>query len=149
MNKGSETQTFEQSSNKTQYTGKKESNGRNDLEERFAEQGPERVQLLLGMRHICNALAGVVNGLDDCLGEFFEDVRELVVFGSGIVLGSSCFGGCGDAAIRVKSADGSVAFLKHAAAFFDQGLDFLDELFFVELFLWCAVGFLDVLQMED
>ena len=62
--------------------------------------------------------------------------------------GGAGFGLGGDVAVRVEAADGAVAFLQDAAAFFEEGLDVLDQLFLVELFFGRAVGFFDALDGE-
>ena len=52
---------------------------------------------------------------------------------------------CGDGAVGVKAAEGAVAFLEDAAAFFDHGFDVFDEFFFVELFFGGALGLFQTL----
>ena len=51
----------------------------------------------------------------------------------------------GDVAVWVETAEGAVAFLQDATTLFDQRLDVVDELVFVEFLAWGAVGLLDVL----
>lgn len=51
----------------------------------------------------------------------------------------------GDAAIGVESAQRGVAVVEDTAAFFDEGLDVVDEFFFVEFVARGAVGLFDVL----
>jgi hypothetical protein len=52
----------------------------------------------------------------------------------------------GDAAIRVETAEAAVAVVEEAGSLFDEGLDVVDKLLFVELVAGCAIGFLDVLK---
>jgi hypothetical protein len=52
----------------------------------------------------------------------------------------------GDVSIRIETADGTVAFSKDTATFFDERLDVVDEFLFVKFFARSAVGFLDVLR---
>ena len=52
---------------------------------------------------------------------------------------------CGDAAVGVEAAERAVAVVEDARAFFDEGLDVVDEFFFVELVAGCAICLLDVL----
>lgn len=100
------------------------------------------------MRHVGDTAAAVVDGPDHRLGQLLEQVRQLVFFRSGITRGSPRLGGCGDAAVRVESAERAVAFLEDAASFFEEGLDVFDELFLVELILGSAVGLFDALQKD-
>ena len=51
----------------------------------------------------------------------------------------------GDAAVGVETAERAVAVVEDAGAFFDERLDVVDELLFVELVARGAVGLLDVL----
>lgn len=60
-----QTKTVEQLANQTEDTAEEQPDGGDDLEERLGEQAPERVETLLGVRHIGNLLLGVVDGLDD------------------------------------------------------------------------------------
>jgi hypothetical protein len=50
-----------------------------------------------------------------------------------------------DAAVGVKAAQTAVALLEDAAGFFDQRLDIVYELFFIELVAGSAVGSFNVL----
>ncbi len=98
------------------------------------------------MGHVGDLLLGVVDGGDDGGGEFFEEVGELVFLWCGFAGLLAALGLGGDAAIGVEGAQGAVAVVEDAGAFFDEGLDVIDEFFFVELVAWCAVGLLDVLM---
>ena len=95
------------------------------------------------MRHVGNLLLAVVDRLDDAGGEVLEELGELVFFGRGFAGLGAGFGGGGDGAVWVEAAKGAVAFLEDAVAFFQEGLDFVDEFFFVELVLGSAVGGFD------
>ena len=48
-------------------------------------------------------------------------------------------------AVGIEAAEGAVAFLQDAATLFNEWLDVVDELVFVELLAWGAVSLLDVL----
>lgn len=98
------------------------------------------------MRHVIDLLLGVVDGLDDGSCEFLQLVRKAVFFGCGFTVGGACFGVGGNSTVGIKTADGAVAFLEDSGSFFDQGLDVVDELLFVEFVAGGAVGFLDVLE---
>ena len=52
----------------------------------------------------------------------------------------------GDAAVGVETAERAIAVVENAGALFDEGLDVVDKLLFVELVAGCAVGLLDVLE---
>lgn len=68
-----------------------------------------------------------------------------MLFRSGFLGTGTALGLLRDATIRIQSSKGSVALLKNSRSFFDEGLDVVDELVFVELLFGLAVGFLDVL----
>jgi hypothetical protein len=69
-----------------------------------------------------------------------------MLLGRGLARRSLRFGLGGDMAIWVQPADGAVAFAKDLAAFFDEGLDLVDEGFFVELVFGGPFGFFDGLS---
>jgi hypothetical protein len=50
-----------------------------------------------------------------------------------------------DASVGIEATKGAVALLKYATAFFDEWLDIVDELFFVEFVAGCTVSLFDVL----
>ena len=66
--------------------------------------------------------------------------------GGGFARSGVGFGVGGDVAVRVEAADGAVAFAEDAGAFFDEGLDLVDEGFFVQLVFGRAFGFFDGLR---
>ena len=98
------------------------------------------------MRHIGDLLLGVVDGLDDVGCELLEVFGQPMLFGRCFTAGGVSFGVGGDGSIRVETADGAVAFLQDAATFFEKGLAVFDDLFLVQLLLWCAVGFFETLR---
>ena len=98
------------------------------------------------MRHVCDALLAVVDGLDDCRSQLLEEFGKLMLFVGSFATGGTGLSGCLNAAIGVEATDRAVAFLEDASAFFEKGLDLVDELFFVKLFLGSAIGFFDVLD---
>ena len=118
VDKPAETQTVEQLSDQPEHTGEEEPNRRDDLEERLREEAPQRTELLLRVRHVGALLLAVVDGLHDGGGEFLEQLREVVLLGRGFSRGGVGFGAGGDAAVGVEAADGAVALLEYAAAFF-------------------------------
>ena len=138
-------ETVEQLADETQDAAEQEADGGDDLEEGFREQGPEGVELLLGVGHVVELLLGVFNRLHDGGCELLERVGEGVLLRCGFAGGGACLCVGGDVSVWVKAADGAVAFLQDATAFFDHGLDVFDKLFFVELVLWCSVCFVEAL----
>ena len=54
---------------KTENTVEEQTNSGNNLEQRLGEKTPERVQLLLGMRHALKLALGIVNCLSDITSE--------------------------------------------------------------------------------
>lgn len=147
VDKATKTQPIEQTPNEVEYTGKQQSDRSNDLEQRLGQQRPKRVELLLRVRHIADLLLGVVDGGDDRGGEFLEQVRELVFRGGRLACLLAALGLGGDAAVGVEAAEGAVAVVEDPRAFFDEGLDVVDEFFLVELVTRRAVGLLDVLRL--
>lgn len=148
VHKTAKTQAVEQLADQVQHTRQQQANSRDDLEQRLGEQAPEGVELLLGMRHVGDLLLRVVDGSHDRRRELLEVVGELVLLGGCLagLLAALCL--CGDAAVGIEAAEGAVAVVEDARTFFDEGLDVVDEFFFVELVAGRAVGFLDVLWWE-
>ena len=145
VDKAAKTKAVEQLAYQVQHTRQQQANGSDDLEQGLGEQGPERVELLLGMGHVGDLLLRVVDRGDDRGGDLLEAVGETVLFGRGLASLAAALGLGSDAAVRVESAEGAVAFLEDAAGFFDERLDVVDELFLVEFVAGSAVGLLDVL----
>ena len=140
-----QTETGEQLADETQHTAEQETDGGDDLEQGFREQAPERIEFLLGVGHVIEFLLCVFNRLHDGLCELLERVGQGVLLRCGFAGGGACFCVGGDVSVWVEAADGAVAFLQDAAAFFDHGLDVFNKLFFVELVLWCSVCFVEAL----
>jgi hypothetical protein len=65
IDQAAEAQAVEQFPNQAQDTRQEQTNGGNDLEQRLGQQCPQRVELLLCVRHVGNALLRVVNCLDN------------------------------------------------------------------------------------
>jgi len=63
------------------------------------------------VRHVSDALLRVVDGLDNRCGEFFQQVRKLVLLFGGFSSGSIGLGASSDASVWVKTTDGTVALL--------------------------------------
>jgi len=97
------------------------------------------------MRHIRDLLLRIVNGRDHGRRELLEQVCQPVLLWRGIACLGTTLGLVGDAAVGIEAAEGAVAFLEDAAAFFDEGFNVVDQFFFVELVAGGAVGLFDVL----
>lgn len=54
----------------------------------------------------------------------------------------------GNLPVRIECPDGTVALLEDTASFFKKWFDVLDEFFFVQLFLWSALSFFDMLEND-
>lgn len=140
-----QTETVEQLADQTQHTAEQQTDGGDDLEQGLGEQAPERVELLLGVRHVVELLLCVLDRLNNGGCELLERVGQGVFLRRRFAGGGSRFCGGGDVSVWVEASDGTVAFLQDAVAFLDHGLDVFDELFFVKLLLGCAVCFVHAL----
>lgn len=137
-----------QSADKVKNTGQKQANGGQDLEEWLVEKTPERVELLLRMRHVFKLSLGVLDALGNVTSEVFEDLSQMVLLRSGLARSSLVFGvGC-DAAIGIETFDDTFGLGEDTTAFLDQRLDFPDERLFVPLILGSAFGFVDFLLFK-
>lgn len=76
-----QSEPVEQLAHETQHTGQQQADGRDDLEQWLGEQAPERVQLLLGVRHVRQAFLRVVDRLDDAGRQLLEAFGHAVLFG--------------------------------------------------------------------
>jgi hypothetical protein len=97
------------------------------------------------VRHVGNLLLRVIDGGDDRSGELLEVVGELVLLGcclSGLLTALRL---SGDATIGIETTKRAVALVKDARALFNEWLDIVDKLLFVELVARCAIGCFDVL----
>lgn len=138
-----------QSADKVKNTGQEQANGSQDLEEWLVEETPERVELLLRMRHVFKLLLGVFDALGNVTSEVLEDFGQVVLLWSGLARSSLVLGvGC-DAAVRVETLDDALGLGEDATAFLDQRLDFPDERLFVTLILGSAFGLVDFLFGEE
>ena len=97
------------------------------------------------MRHILELALGIVDALRHVAGEVLEDVSEMVLLGRSLARRSLVLGVGRDAALRVEALDDALGFVEDAAAFLDQGPDFLDECLFVALVFGGALGLVDFL----
>lgn len=61
-----------QSSDKAEHAVEQETHGRENLEKRLREESPQRVELLLGVRHALDLAPGIVDGLADGARELFQ-----------------------------------------------------------------------------
>jgi hypothetical protein len=146
VDKATKTKPIEQPANQVQHTRQQQANGSDDLEKRLGEQAPERVELLLGMRHVGNLLLRVVDGGDDSSGNLLEAIGKTILLGRGLASLAAALGLRGDAAIGVETAERAVAFLEDATSLFDERLDVVDKLLLIELVAGCAVSLLNVLD---
>jgi hypothetical protein len=96
--------------------------------------------------HIGNLLLRVVDGGDDRSSELLEVVGELVLLWCGLASLLAALRLCGDATIRIQTAQRAIAVVQDARTFLDERLDVVDKLLLVELVAGCAVGLLDVLH---
>lgn len=112
-----------------------------------SQQVPQRIQLLLGMRHTGDLLLGVVDGLSDISSELLKDFRETVLFWSRLSGGSLVLGVGLDASIGIKTTDDTICFGQDHTALLDQWLDGIDQFLLVEFFLWLALGCFDGLHV--
>lgn len=88
-----------QSANQAKHTIEQEFDGSDDLEQRYCEKGPERVELLLGMRHALELVPGAIDGSSDttskllvlakAYGKRTFDTRLLQQLGEMVLLRSS------------------------------------------------------------
>lgn len=139
-------ESIEQLAHETQDTGQQQSNRSDNLEQRLGKQSPQRVQLLLRVRHVRDSLLGVVDGLDHGRGKFLEALSDAVLLRGCFARSGASLGLSSNVPIGVKTANGAVAFAQDAATLFDKWLDVLYEFLFVELLARGAVGFLDFLR---
>ena len=98
------------------------------------------------MWHVGDLLLCVVDGFDNGCRQLFERICQRILFWSCFTVRGTGFGVGGDTSIRVKAADGAIAFLQYAATFFNQRLDVLNKLLFVEFVLWSSVCNFDALS---
>ena len=64
-----------QTSDQTQDSIQQEADGSENLEQRLSEESPERVELLLGVRHVVDLALGVVDALGDGAGELVNQCQ--------------------------------------------------------------------------
>jgi len=105
-----------------------------------SQQVPERIQLLLGMRHTSDLLLGIVDSLSDVACQIFEGFSETILLWSGFSGSSLVLGGGGDSSIRIKAANDTIGFSQDLTALFDEWFDGVHQLLFVELLFWLALG---------
>lgn len=134
-----------QSADQTQNTAEKQPNSRQNLEQRLVEQPPERVELLLGVRHVLELLLAILDALRDVAGEVLEDVGEVVLLGRRLARRRLVLGVGRDAAVGVEALNDALGLLEDAAALLDEGLHLADEGLLVPLVLGRALGLVDFL----
>lgn len=67
-----ETKAAEQAAHDAEHTREQEADGSNDLEERLAQEAPEGVELLLGVRHVLKLALGALDGLGNSTGKLWS-----------------------------------------------------------------------------
>jgi hypothetical protein len=145
IDKSTQSKTVEQLANQTQDTSQQKTDGSKDLEQRLGHQAPKRVELLLGVRHVIDALLCVVDGGDNGGGQLLQGIGQAVLLGSGLLGAGTALGLSSDATVGVETAQGAVALLQDATTLFNKRLDLVDQIFLVQLFTWGTVGGFDVL----
>lgn len=145
IDQSTESQTIQQFTHQTQDAAEQQPDGGDDLEERFAEQVPQRVQLLLSVRHVRDLLLCVLDRRHDGGRKLLERIGQLVFFLRGLAALRARFGVRGDVPVGIQAPDGAVAFLQNASALLDLGLDLFDQFFFVQLFFGFALRGFDEL----
>jgi hypothetical protein len=146
VDQATKTKTVEELTDQVENTSQQQTNSGNDLEQRLGEEAPERVELLLGVRHVGDLLLRVVDGSDNRRSELLQTVGKLVLLRSGLTSLLAALGLSSDAAIGVETTERAVALVQDAATLLDEGLDVVDQLILVELVARCAIGLLDVLE---
>jgi hypothetical protein len=95
--------------------------------------------------HVADPLLRVVDRRNNRAREFLEQVGETIFLWSGFASVCSTLCLCSDAAIRVKAAESTIAFLEDTAAFLDERFDVIDKLLLIKLVSGSSVGFFNVL----
>lgn len=98
------------------------------------------------MRHACDLLLGVVDGLGHVASKLLEYIREAVFLRSGFARSGPALGISSDASVGVETADDAIGFGENLATLFDEGLDGVDKLLFVEVFFGLTLGGVDCLR---
>ncbi|TLD24795.1 hypothetical protein PspLS_05847, partial [Pyricularia sp. CBS 133598] len=130
-----ETKTTQKLTNEPQDTVEQQTDGSQDLEERLAQETPEWVELLLGVRHTLKLLLGVVDTLGDGTSQLLEVVSQVILLRGSLAACCLVLGVGLDTSIRVKATDAAVGLRKDLATFLDQRSDVPDKSFLVKLVL--------------
>ncbi|GKT65706.1 hypothetical protein ColTof4_03527 [Colletotrichum tofieldiae] len=156
-----EAQAVEKTANKVEDTGQEQTDGSKNLEERLSEETPQRVQLLLGVRHVLDLALGALDSLGDGTSQLhqggivdyhssqtylLQTLSEVVLLGRGLTSLRLRFGVLLDASIRVQCAHTAVQLGQDLATLLDKRLDILHELLLVTLLLGLALGSLNLLR---
>lgn len=75
-----ETQAAKQATHDAQDTREQQADSGNDLEERLAQETPERVKLLLGVRHVLELALGAIDALGDRAGELKKNIVSILCY---------------------------------------------------------------------
>lgn len=105
--------------NKSEDTVEQKTDGGQDLEERLAQEAPEWVEFLLGVRHTLKFLLGIVDALGDGTGQLLEVVSQVVLLGSSFTACGLVFGVGLDASVRVEATDAAVGLREDLATLLD------------------------------
>ncbi|KAL3299839.1 LEA domain-containing protein [Colletotrichum asianum] len=130
-----ETKTTEKAADQVENTGQEETDSGKNLAKRLREETPERVELLLGVRHILNLALGSLDRLGDGTSQLKSYISKVMLLGSSLTGAGLVLGIALDSSIRIQSADTAVQFAEDLATLLDERLDILHELLLIKLFL--------------
>lgn len=99
------------------------------------------------MRHAFELLLGVVDALSYVAGQVFQHVGEVVLLGCSLAGRSSIFCVGRNLAVGVEPLDDALGFVEDARAFFNERLDFINELLFVTLVFGRGLGAVNFLPI--
>ncbi|TLD10436.1 hypothetical protein PgNI_05932 [Pyricularia grisea] len=146
VDKTTQAKTAQQLTNKSQDTVEQQADGGQNLEEWLAQESPEWVELLLGVRHALELLLGIVDALGDGAGQLLEVVSQVILLRSGLTAGCLVLGVGLNTSIRVESTNAAVGLGKDLATLLDQRPDIPDKSFLVKLILGSALSLLNFLR---
>lgn len=149
VDKTTQAKTAQQLTNKSQDTVEQQADGGQNLEEWLAQESPEWVELLLGVRHALELLLGIVDALGDGAGQLLEVVSQVILLRSGLTAGCLVLGVGLNTSIRVESTNAAVGLGKDLATLLDQRPDIPDKSFLVKLILGSALSLLNFLLLSN
>ncbi len=98
------------------------------------------------MWHVLNLLLGIVDRRHNRGGELLEQVGKTVLFRCCFTCARAALSLGGDATIGIETAEGSIAFLQDATAFFNKRLDVVDKFFFIKFIAGGTISLFDILR---